>query len=122
MKQRRIARCSISIRWWACATRPRFPRATGCPARSRWSRFGPTQDRYAELLDVVQLYHATVVEDSADAIIIELTGSEAFVLSCIRAIERFEIVEIARSGTVAMETVHWRTDSTQSETFSHHDQ
>lgn len=61
-------------------------------------------DRYGELLDVVQLYHATVVDDSGDCIIVELTGSEAFVLSCIRALETFEIIEIARSGAVAMAT------------------
>ena len=60
-------------------------------------------DRYGELLDVVQLYHATVVDDSPEAIIVELTGSEAFVLSCIRALERFDILEVARSGAVAME-------------------
>jgi acetolactate synthase-1/3 small subunit len=59
-------------------------------------------ERYGELLDVVQLYHATVVDDSGDCIIVELTGSEAFVLSCIRALESFEIIEIARSGAVAM--------------------
>ena len=60
-------------------------------------------DRYAELLDVVQLYHATIVDDTADTVMVELTGSEAFVLSGIRALERFEIVELARSGTMAME-------------------
>ena len=60
-------------------------------------------DRYAELLDVVQLYHASVVDDSPEAIIVELTGSEAFVLSCIRALERFEVLEVARSGAVALE-------------------
>jgi acetolactate synthase I/III small subunit len=59
-------------------------------------------DRYAELLDVVQLYHATVIDESAEAMIVELSGSEAFVLSCIRALERFEILEVARSGTVAL--------------------
>jgi acetolactate synthase-1/3 small subunit len=59
-------------------------------------------ERYAELLDVVQLYHATVVDDTADTLIVELSGSEAFVLSCIRALERFGVVEIARSGTVAL--------------------
>jgi acetolactate synthase-1/3 small subunit len=52
---------------------------------------------------VVQLYHATIVDDSPEAIIVELAGSEAFVLSCIRAFERFEILEIARSGTIALE-------------------
>jgi len=61
-------------------------------------------ERYAELLDVVQLYHATVVDESADIVIVELTGSEAFVLSCIRALERFDILEVARSGAVALES------------------
>jgi acetolactate synthase small subunit len=36
-------------------------------------------------------------------VIVELTGSEAFVLSCIRALERFEILDVARSGAIAIE-------------------
>ena len=64
----------------------------------------PAAERYAELLDVVQLYHATVVDESADGVIVELTGTEAFVLSCLRALERFDIVEVARSGAVALES------------------
>jgi acetolactate synthase-1/3 small subunit len=60
--------------------------------------------RYGELLDVLQLYHASVVDDTAEAVIVELTGSEAFVLSCLRALDRFEILELARSGAVALET------------------
>ena len=59
--------------------------------------------RYAELLDVVQLYHASVIDDTPDAVIVELTGSEAFVLSCIRALERFEILDVVRSGAIAIE-------------------
>lgn len=62
----------------------------------------PPAERYAELLDVVQLYRATLVDESADAVVLELTGSAAFVLSCLRALERFEIVDVARSGAVAM--------------------
>jgi acetolactate synthase-1/3 small subunit len=64
----------------------------------------PAAEQYAELLDVVQLYHATLVDESLDAVVLELTGSEAFVLSCLRALERFAIVEVARSGAVAMES------------------
>jgi len=60
-------------------------------------------NRYAELLDVVQLYHASVIDDTPDAVIVELTGSEAFVLSCIRALERFDILDVARSGAIAIE-------------------
>ena len=63
----------------------------------------PAAEQYAELLDVVQLYRATLVDESLDAVVLELTGSEAFVLSCLRALERFAIVEVARSGAVAME-------------------
>jgi acetolactate synthase I/III small subunit len=63
----------------------------------------PTAEQYAELLDVVQLYRATVVDESLEAVVLELTGSEAFVLSCLRALERFEILEVARSGAVAMD-------------------
>jgi acetolactate synthase-1/3 small subunit len=64
----------------------------------------PAAERYAELLDVVQLYHATVVDESAGVVLVELTGSEAFALSCIRALERFDIIEVARSGAVALES------------------
>jgi acetolactate synthase I/III small subunit len=64
----------------------------------------PPAERYAELLDVLQLYHASVVDESADVVIVELTGTEAFVLSCIRALERFDIIELARSGAVALES------------------
>jgi acetolactate synthase-1/3 small subunit len=64
----------------------------------------PSPEQSAELLDVVQLYRATLVDESAEAVVVELTGSEAFVLSCLRAMERFDIVEVARSGAVAMES------------------
>jgi acetolactate synthase-1/3 small subunit len=60
------------------------------------------RERVAELLDVLQLYHASVVDESPQAVIVELSGSEAFVLSGIRALERFDIIEVARSGTVAL--------------------
>lgn len=59
--------------------------------------------RYGELLDALQLYRATVVDDAADAVIVEVAGSEAFVLSCLRALDRFDILEVARSGAVALE-------------------
>jgi acetolactate synthase-1/3 small subunit len=61
-------------------------------------------DRYGELLDVVQLYSAAVVDDAPDGLIVELSGSEAFVVGGIRAFERFEVVEVARSGAVALGT------------------
>jgi acetolactate synthase-1/3 small subunit len=62
--------------------------------------------RYAELLDVIQLYNAVVLDDSHEGLIIQLSGTEAFVLSCLRALDAFEVVEVARSGTIALGTVN----------------
>jgi acetolactate synthase small subunit len=55
-------------------------------------------------LDVVQLYNGVVVDDATDGLIVEVSGSGAFVLGGIRALERFEVVEVARSGTIALGT------------------
>ncbi len=81
-----------------------FPARDGITRELALVKVRAPADRYGELLDVVQLYHAAVIDDSPEAMIVELTGSEAFVLSCIRALERFEILELARSGAVALET------------------
>ncbi len=80
-----------------------FPAREGVSRELALVKVRASGERYGELLDVVQLYHASVVDDSPEAIIVELTGSEAFVLSCIRALERFEVLEVARSGAVALE-------------------
>jgi acetolactate synthase-1/3 small subunit len=82
-----------------------FPARDGVSREIALVKVRAHPERHGELLDVVQLYHATVVDDSAEAIIVEMTGSEAFVLSGIRALEPFEILEVARSGAVAMEAV-----------------
>jgi acetolactate synthase-1/3 small subunit len=81
-----------------------FPAREGVARELALVKVRAPHERYGELLDVVQLYHASVVDDSPDAMIVELSGSEAFVLSCIRALERFDVVEIARSGTIALGT------------------
>ena len=80
-----------------------FPARDGVTRELALVKVRATGERYGELLDVVQLYHAAIVDDNPEATIVELTGSEAFVLSCIRALERFEILEVARSGAVALE-------------------
>ena len=79
-----------------------FPAREGVARELALVKVRAPHERYGELLDVVQLYNASVVDDSADAMIVELSGSEAFVLSCIRALERFGVVEVARSGTIAL--------------------
>jgi acetolactate synthase-1/3 small subunit len=91
-----------------------FPVRDGVTRELALVKVRAPHERYAELLDVVQLYSAVVVDDSPDGLIVELTGSEAFVLSCVRALERFEVVEVARSGTIALGT----TNNLQSETVT----
>ena len=58
---------------------------------------------YGELLDVLSLYHASVVDEGPDSIVVEVSGPDTFVLSCLRAIERFGIIDVARSGAVAVD-------------------
>lgn len=81
-----------------------FPARDGVTRELALVKVRAMGERYGELLDVVQLYHASILDDNPEATIVELTGSEAFVLSCIRALERFDILEVARSGAVALET------------------
>lgn len=83
-----------------------FPTLDGVARELALVKVRAPHHRYAELLDVVQLYNAAVLDDSTDGLIVELCGSEAFVLSCLRALERFEVVEVARSGTIALGTVN----------------
>ncbi|MBA3260681.1 MAG: acetolactate synthase small subunit, partial [Gemmatimonadales bacterium] len=79
-----------------------FPAGDGVARELALVKVRAPAERYGELLDVVHLYHASIVDDSPEAPIVELTGSEAFVLSGLRALERFEVLEVARTGTVAL--------------------
>jgi acetolactate synthase I/III small subunit len=80
-----------------------FPVAEGVARELALVKVRAGQERYAELLDVALLYKAAIVDESAEAAILEVSGSEAFVLSFLRALERFELLEVARSGTVVLE-------------------
>ena len=83
-----------------------FPTQDGVTRELALVKVRSPAHRYAELLDVIQLYNAVVLDDSNDGLIVELSGSEAFVLSCLRALERFEVVEVVRSGTIALGTAN----------------
>jgi acetolactate synthase-1/3 small subunit len=79
-----------------------FPARDGVVRELALVKVRASAERYAELLDVVQLYHASIIDDAPDAMIVELTGSESFVLSGLRALEPFEVMAVARTGTVAL--------------------
>jgi acetolactate synthase-1/3 small subunit len=56
----------------------------------------------AAFLSVVSQFEAAVVNEGAGACIVEIAGAAARTESCIQALERFGILEIVRSGAVAM--------------------
>lgn len=80
-----------------------FPAREGVARELALVKVRRGEARYAELLDVALLYKAAIVDESPEAVILEMSGSEAFVLSFLRALERFEVLEVARSGAVALE-------------------
>ncbi len=80
-----------------------FPSCEGVTRELALVKVRPGEARYAELLDVALLYNAAIVDESPEAVILEVSGPEAFVLSFLRALERFDVLDVARSGTVALE-------------------
>lgn len=56
----------------------------------------------AAFLAVVSQFEATVVDEGPAACIVEIAGTAVRTESCIQALERFGILEVVRSGAVAM--------------------
>lgn len=62
---------------------------------------GPT-DKREELITLAQLFRAKVVDVSPDRIMIELSGSEEKLEAFIELVRPYGIVELARTGVIAM--------------------
>lgn len=56
----------------------------------------------SNVLEVVNLFRASVVDYTADALVIEVTGDKGKVQALLRALEPFGIKELAQSGLVAI--------------------
>jgi acetolactate synthase I/III small subunit len=56
----------------------------------------------SQVLDVVQLFRAKVIDVAADAVTIEATGGEEKIDALLRVLEPFGVRELAQSGMVAM--------------------
>lgn len=66
-------------------------------------RVRPAANGRAGLFDAVSLYRATVVDEDADEVVVELAGDASFVVSFLRALEPFGAVDVARSGAITLD-------------------
>jgi acetolactate synthase I/III small subunit len=54
------------------------------------------------LLDIVDIFHAKIVDVAPDSMIIEVTGHENTIDSLVRLLKDFDVVELVRTGRVSM--------------------
>ncbi len=60
------------------------------------------EDGKDEVIKIIEQVHCNVIDGNEDAMILELTGYEKEVESAIKALEKYEVLEIVRSGEMAM--------------------
>jgi len=60
------------------------------------------KDDRSELLQVVDIFRAKIVDVGADSLIVEATGDEAKILALMEMLKPFGIKEMCRTGIVAM--------------------
>lgn len=68
-------------------------------------RLEPGAEHRAELYDTIALYQGLVLDESETQVLVEVRGSGEFVLSCLRALERFHISDVVRSEAVIARSV-----------------
>jgi acetolactate synthase I/III small subunit len=56
----------------------------------------------AEILQLAEIYRASIVDVSLDSLVIQITGPEDRVDSLVKLLENFGILEMVRTGRVAM--------------------
>lgn len=61
-----------------------------------------TSTNRAEILQLVDIYRASIVDVAMDSLVIQITGPEERIDSLIRLLETFGIQEMVRTGRVAM--------------------
>ncbi len=61
-----------------------------------------TPDRRGEVIEIVNLFRAKVVDVAQDSLVIELAGSEDKIEAFLELVQPYGIVEMARTGVIAM--------------------
>jgi len=65
-------------------------------------KVGATSASRSEILQLVDIYRARIVDVALDSLVIQITGPEDRVESLIKLLENFGIKEMVRTGRVAM--------------------
>ncbi len=61
-----------------------------------------TKENRADLVSVVDIFRAQIVDVTSENIVIELTGSQGKIDAICEVLSDYEIVEIARTGAIAL--------------------
>ncbi|MDA8189402.1 MAG: acetolactate synthase small subunit [Dehalococcoidales bacterium] len=61
-----------------------------------------TASTRSEIMQIVDIYRAKIVDVAADSLIIEITGTEDKIESLVQLVRRFGIKEMVRTGLIAM--------------------
>lgn len=56
----------------------------------------------SEIIQIVDIFRANIVDVAADSVVVEVTGDEGKIDSLLRLLQGFSIKEIARTGRIAM--------------------
>jgi len=56
----------------------------------------------AEIIQIVDIFRAKIINVAADSVIVEITGDEGKINGFLSLIESFGVIEIARTGKLAM--------------------
>ena len=62
-----------------------------------------TQSTRTEILDIVKVFNATVVDFSEEVFTLEVTGESEKIDVFEQLLKKFEIIEIAKTGTIALD-------------------
>ncbi|MCL2678377.1 MAG: acetolactate synthase small subunit [Clostridiales bacterium] len=65
-------------------------------------KVGAETSRRSEIMQIVNIFRAHILDFSADSMIIEATGSEKKILAIEEALKPFNIREVVRTGEIAM--------------------
>ena len=61
-----------------------------------------SKDARADLVSIVEIFRAKIVDVTSENVIIELTGNQQKIDAIIEVLSDYEIVEIARTGAIAL--------------------